>query len=452
MMDRIKSSVVAGMFYPNTRKELLENIKKLESSSKKDYEVFTRAIIVPHAGYFYSGQLAFNGFQYLDKTVKNIFIIAPSHHVAIDKPVLLDFEHWQTPLGEISINQQINKQLIKEFGCYYLNEAYEKEHSIEVQLPFIQYLYDDVKIIPILFNHNASSCLLSILEHFYCDEKNAFVVSSDLSHFHSDEVAQKIDETTANMIETIGTNGAVSQQACGLAGIMALHDFVQKKEFSLIRIGLTNSSSVSGDKSRVVGYGAWLLYEGEKTKFIEKYFSNLVLDICRKSIKANFEKKEVVIEREIPPVFNELGAAFVTLQKNNRLRGCIGSIVAHQPLIIDIAQHAYDAAFNDNRFSPLEMEEFDEINISVSLLSTPTQIFFSDENDLLNKLVPFVDGLIIKDLNHQAVYLPSVWEQLPNKKEFLYNLKVKAGLAPDHFSKTFEAFRFRTIYIKEKNI
>ena len=447
-MERVKTASVAGMFYPINKEELLETIKQFETNNTKDYDVSTRAIIVPHAGYFYSGQLASNGFQYLSKTVKNIFIIAPSHHVAVDKPVLSDYEHWQTPLGEISINQKINKELIEEFGCQYLDEAFEKEHAVEVQVPFVQYLYQDVKIIPILLNYHTDNKLADIIAKYYQNDENAFVISTDLSHFHKDDEAKKIDNATANMIEMIGTAQMTPHHACGSAGICALHKFVEANDFSLIRIGMTNSASSSGNKDRVVGYGAWLLYEGKSTEFIKDRYSDFMLEICRDSIKAGLDNQQIAITSKVPPVFNQLGACFVTLNINGRLRGCIGSIVAHQPLIIDLAQHAYDSAFRDNRFPPLTKEEYEKIDISISLLSPPTKMQFKDEQDLLNKIIPFEDGIIIRDGGHQAVYLPSVWEQIPNKVDFLNNLKIKAGLAPNHFSSTFEAFKYSTVYIK----
>lgn len=130
------------------------------------------------------------------------------------------------------------------------------------------------------------------------------------------------------------------------------------------------------------------------------------------------------------------------------LRGCIGSIIPHRTLIEDIVINAQHAAFKDYRFNPVTKEEIPELQIAVSLLSLPKQMSFKDEEDLLGQIQPFKDGIIIRDGNYQSVYLPSVWEQLPDKKEFLRSLKVKAGLKPEHFSNTFEAYRFETVYIK----
>ena len=150
---------------------------------------------------------------------------------------------------------------------------------------------------------------------------------------------------------------------------------------------------------------------------------------------------------EIPAVLEENGACFVTLEINGELRGCIGSIIAHQSLIEDLIKNAHNSAFSDPRFDPLRLDEFDNTSISISLLSAPVKMHFKDEADLLSKITPFVDGLIIKDDGYQAVYLPSVWEQLPVKTMFLSSLKLKAGMSTKHFSKTFEAYKFKTEYI-----
>ena len=204
---------------------------------------------------------------------------------------------------------------------------------------------------------------------------------------------------------------------------------------------------MSGNKSSVVGYGSWFLYEGSKNKFIKEYYSEYLLKLCRNIILSKFNKGTLYTAHA--PVFNQLGACFVTLKKNNNLRGCIGSIIAHQSLINDIVQHSKDAAFHDPRFNPVEENEVDSLTIDISILSEPEQMRFKDEQDLLEQIVPFRDGIIIKDKFYQAVYLPSVWEDLPDKVMFLNSLKMKAGLPPEYFSKTFEAYRFSTVYIEE---
>lgn len=137
-------------------------------------------------------------------------------------------------------------------------------------------------------------------------------------------------------------------------------------------------------------------------------------------------------------------ACFVTLHKGSQLRGCIGSLQAHRPLVVDVSENAYAAAFKDPRFSPLQQSEIDKISISISVLTPSTDIQFSSENDLLNQIRPGIDGLILAEGYHQGTFLPSVWEQLEKPEDFLNHLKVKAGLPADYWSDQILVSRYQT--------
>ena len=448
-MIKIKEPSVANTFYTGNSTELKKQLDDFSNNNGNSYEYKTRAVIVPHAGLVYSGQLAYEGISQLDKNIKNIFIFAPSHRVPLGGLALSGYDEWKTPLGTIKVNQEINKELEEKFGAKIFDEAYAEEHSVEIEVPAIQHLFNgEVNIIPVLVGKADPQKITDIIAEYYDNKEFGFIISSDLSHFHTDKDAQKIDGETAKMIESGSIQELRYEQACGAIGIYGLVEFANKRKFSLIRINLINSSFVSGDKSRVVGYGAWFLYEGSKNRFIKEYYSEYLLKLCRNVILSKFNKAAFYTNHA--PVFNQLGACFVTLKKNNNLRGCIGSIIAHQPLINDIVQHAQDAAFRDPRFNPVELNEVDALTIDISVLSEPTPISFKDEQDLLEQIVPFKDGIIIKDKRYQAVYLPSVWEDLPDKTLFLNSLKMKAGLPSDYFSDTFEAYRFSTVYIEER--
>lgn len=447
-MKKIRPTAAAGRFYTNNKAELLTQLDSFFKKSSIECDYKSRAIIVPHAGYEYSGQLAASGFQYLDNAVKNIFIIGPPHYVPVRNVALSSCEIWDNPLGEVSVNQEINEELVGKFGCEFEDEAFADEHSLEVQIPFILKKFKNIKIIPILAGNHEK--VKEIMEYYWENPENAFVISSDLSHFYSSNEAKRIDNVTAEMIELNETEGFNPKQACGAVGVLALTGFAKAKGYSLIRVGMTNSGDVTGDNSRVVGYGSWFLYEGEKNEFIKKYYSDFVIDVCKKSILAGLNNESLPKFEKIPAVFNESGACFVTLEKHGDLRGCIGSILAHRPLISDLSRNAQNSAFSDPRFQPLRKEEFEDLSIDVSLLSAPQKMEFTNEENLLEQIRPFIDGIIIKDGGYQSVYLPSVWEQLPEKKLFLESLKIKAGMSPKHFSDTFEAFRFTTEYIKSE--
>ena len=446
-MINIKTASVANIFYPAAADELANQIKEFADNNSNTYKYNTRAIIVPHAALNYSGQLAFEGINQLDPNIKNIFIIAPSHYLKYIGIALLTYSHWETPFGTIEINQDISNELINKYNAQMLDEAYDKEHSIEVQLPLIQYIFYDVKIIPILVSDENPQIISDIISEYYPNKENGFIISSDLSHFLPDKKACSIDNETARMIESGESYNLRLKQACGATGIKGLVAFANQNNYSLIRINLTNSSAVSGDKSKVVGYGAWFLYEGEKNKFIKEYYSDYLIKLCKRIIKSKFDKFKIYTNH--PAVFNQLGACFVTLKMNNSLRGCIGSIIANQPLIKDIVKNSTYSAYNDFRFQPVNESEIDFIKISISLLSEPKSIEFTNETELLNKITPFRDGIIIKDGRRQAVYLPSVWEDLPDKELFLNSLKLKAGMMADYFSDTFEAYKFKTTSIEE---
>lgn len=449
-MNKIKPAAVAGKFYPLEKDELVAQLNQFAKNNLKRYAYFSRAIIVPHAGYFYSGQLANNGFQCLNRNAKNVFVFAPSHYQKFNGLGLSSADEWATPLAKTGLNKSIVTDLLRSFiYCDYVDEAFEMEHSIEVQLPFIQEFLPQARIVPILIGDASVSEIVSVLEKFWDNDDNVFVFSSDLSHFYSAENANKIDFITAEMVESNNFEQFNCEQACGALGIRAVLDFAKKNDYSMIRVGLYNSGDITGEKSSVVGYGSWFMYQGDKSEFIKKYYSDLILEICKKSIKSGLsdEKPELDL-KNIPPIFNQKGACFVTLEKSGMLRGCIGSIVAHRSLLQDLIENSYSAAFSDPRFMPVEEAELETISIAVSLLSEPEKMRFKDEIDLISQIIPDEDGIIIKDGVHQAVYLPSVWEQLPDVKMFLQSLKLKAGLSADHFSDTFEAYRFRVQYVK----
>lgn len=438
----IKYENAAGTFYPKAKEELNKLLDILLEQNQPDSDFKTRAIIVPHAGYIFSGGLSAKCFQYLDSEIKNIFIFAPSHYTRIFGSVKSDYNEFNTPLGSLVVNTDIINDLDFEIN----NQPFEKEHSLEVQLPFIKKLFPTAKIVPIIYGCEDYNNISKVISKYWQDRQNAFIISSDLSHFYPAKETIKIDTYTANLIENNEIRNFEAEMACGAVGICAISNFAKEKGYALIRAGLTNSSESTGDTSRTVGYGGWYLFEGTKEEYIKKYFSDFVINLCKKSIESGLQLGNSLPEK-YPEVFSEIGASFVTLKINNNLRGCIGSIIAHRSLFNDIAKNAHSAAFSDPRFLPLRIEEFKKLDISVSLLSKPQKIEFSDEDNLLEKLVPNKDGLIIRDGNCQGVYLPDVWEQLPDKKLFLSSLKQKAGMAKDYFSENLEAFRFYTTKI-----
>lgn len=189
-------------------------------------------------------------------------------------------------------------------------------------------------------------------------------------------------------------------------------------------------------------------------KYYSKDEQKILIDVARMSIKAGLDNKVISnIKTELfPKKLQETRSCFVTLEIDGKLRGCIGSLEASQPLIVDVAKNAYLAGYKDKRFLPLTKEEYDKIAISISVLTPIKQINFDSEQDLLNKIRPGIDGLVLKDQGKSATFLPSVWQQLDNKELFINNLKLKAGLAQNYWSDTIEFYSYQSEYITEGQI
>ncbi len=171
-----------------------------------------------------------------------------------------------------------------------------------------------------------------------------------------------------------------------------------------------------------------------------------LLQLARDSI-SNGLKNSKPLPIKVQDFDNELQqqpACFVTLQKNNQLRGCIGSLEAQRPLVLDVCENAYAAAFRDPRFNQLQDEEFNQLTLSISVLTPSTAVEFESEQDLLDKIQPGIDGLILEEGYHRGTFLPSVWEQLPKPAEFLQHLKIKAGLSANYWSDSIRISRYET--------
>jgi len=180
-------------------------------------------------------------------------------------------------------------------------------------------------------------------------------------------------------------------------------------------------------------------------------YKDIILDMARTSIQNGLQHHKPITPdaKDTPDCLLDHVACFVTLELNNQLRGCIGSLEAYRPLITDIAHNAYAAAFNDPRFPPLSATELPQLNIEVSILGAQQVMKFTNEADFLDQLQPGIDGLILEDQGKRATFLPSVWESLPDKEDFLTHLKLKAGLPADHWSDNIVIYRYSTEKISE---
>ena len=213
----------------------------------------------------------------------------------------------------------------------------------------------------------------------------------------------------------------------------------------LTRLALTHSGKITGDYSRVVGYGAWMAHDADQARFGPEHRKKLLEVAVRALLSTARKGKAPEIDlATFPAPLQTIAPAFVTLNLESRLRGCIGSLAPYQPLARDVLVNAVKAGFKDPRFKPVTEDEIQQAEIEIAVLSHPAPMIFADEANLRSQLRPGEDGLILQDGNRRGTFLPKVWDSLDSPEAFLNGLKVKAGLARDHWSDSILISRYIT--------
>lgn len=424
MSDR--NAAVAGSFYDADAAVLRTKVTALLASQPGSGPT-PKAIIAPHAGHQYSGAVAAHAYAHLGSTadsIRRVVILGPSHRVGFRGIATTDAEHYLTPLGPVPI-AKVSQALgdLPYVKC--LNQAHTQEHSIEVHLPFLQVELGTFELVPLVVGDASADEVAGVLERLWGGDDTLIVVSTDLSHFLSYNSAQVTDHDTAEKI--CARHDAFSgDQACGARPLNGLMRVATERGLSVRQVEVCNSGDTAGDKQRVVGYGAWLLVAPPLTPSEQAALLQVARDAITQPLNGAHDYRVRLSAHDA--TLREPGASFVTLNLAGRLRGCIGSLAAHQPLVVDVAKNAQSAAFRDPRFAPLTLAEWASISVHISVLSPPEPINVSSREALLKVLRPGVDGLILEDGIHRATYLPSVWEQLPEPDRFVTELRRKAGL------------------------
>ncbi len=467
---------MAGQFYPGNKQELQNMLEDLFSKAEPKQVKNTVAIIAPHAGYVYSGIVAASSFNQVDptKAYENVFVIASSHRAYYDGASIYSIGNYVTPLGEVQVNIDLANKLIDEHKFFsYVPKAHVSEHSIEVQLPFLQYyLEKDFQIVPIVIGSQSKDVCKKMAEVLmpYFNENNLFVISSDFSHYPEYNEANKWDLETANTIllndpdkfnSTIhtGKDDAVenlSTRACGWTSTLTLLYMTEQiSDVEYEHILYKNSGDTDfGDKSRVVGYNSIVVSKKESKNNSDEFVltekdKKDLIEIARTTMS------EYIINKEIPELNTDTYSetlkthcgAFVTLNKFHRLRGCIGRFDAEQPLYEVVQQMAIAAATQDSRFSPVMEYELQDIEIEISVL-TPMKKIESVEEIKLGK-----HGIYIKQGYRTGTFLPQVATETGwTLEEFLgHCAQDKAGIGWDGWKEA-EIFVYEAKVFSESDI
>jgi AmmeMemoRadiSam system protein B/AmmeMemoRadiSam system protein A len=421
------------MFYPGNAPqlalevgELLDGVESFEPKLG-----FPKALIVPHAGYMYSGPVAARAYDELAAArgiVKRVVLIGPAHFVGGRGLALPECDAFETPLGRIALDAAGVAALADLKQVVRSAAAHAQEHSLEVQLPFLQKVLGDFSLVPIAAGASLTEEVVEVIERLWGGPETLVVISTDMSHYHAYDDARRIDGATLGRIESFATD-LNYDEACGATGLNGLLAVARKKGLSIKRLAACNSGDTAGSKARVVGYSSFALYDSAAVS--TQQAGAALLAIAKGSILNGLGMNSVPAKRNHLPWLLQHAATFVTLTRDGALRGCIGSLSATRPLGEDVAANARAAAFQDPRFPKLKREEWPHCRVEVSLLSAPKPIAFADQADLLAQIRAGEDGLILECDGKRATFLPQVWETLPEKRQFLEELLRKAGLPAD---------------------
>ncbi len=451
--DYIKKPNVSGQFYPGNPQELNRFIDQAFAAAQVPQDKKVGLLVAPHAGYVYSGGVAAYGYKAAaNNHYSTVIIIGPSHFHDFDGVAIWPKGKFETPLGSVDVDEDFAGRLMKKDPqIHYLPEVFTPEHSLEVQLPFLQKVFKDFKIVPLLTGSpdlESSRALGEALSDIVGKRQDVLVViSTDLSHYRSYEVASQMDKTAtdaiiAGDIRSIWEENLrrVKMEMCGFVAVLTgLHYAKAQGLGSAELLRYANSGDVTGDKGRVVGYSSVIMYAGvdqpapsQKAEGgvqpLNAQQKAILADLARRTVDMYVGEKKVPQIKPADPRLSEQEGVFVTLTKHGELRGCIGHIIGDQPLWKTVVEMAVAAASQDPRFPAVTPEELKDITVEVSVLSKPRKI--SDPGEI--KLG--THGVIVsRGPFNKGVFLPQVATETGwDMDQFMGELcSQKAGLPRD---------------------
>jgi hypothetical protein len=259
-MSSVRNPAVAGLFYPRDRRELHTMIGEYLSSAQAEGTV-PKAIIAPHAGYIYSGPIAASAYARIKparERITRVVLLGPAHHVGFDGLALSSAEYFLTPLGRILVDQEAVKKIFCLPQVRVMDAAHAQEHSLEVHLPFLQEVLGEFSLVPLVVGDAEPGEVAEVLDLLWGGPETLIVISSDLSHYHDYQTAQKLDRATSQAIEQLRPEDIQYDHACGRNPVNGLLNVARKRGLKAKTVDLRNSGDTAGSQDRVVGYGAYI--------------------------------------------------------------------------------------------------------------------------------------------------------------------------------------------------
>jgi AmmeMemoRadiSam system protein B/AmmeMemoRadiSam system protein A len=472
--SNIRQARWGDQFYPGSPSALRDTVEGfLKKVDEKKLPEKLIALISPHAGYVYSGQVAAYAYRQLEgENFDTVILLGPSHYVPVQGASIYAEGWWETPLGKVEVDSEFAREIISKHLLFHFDKkAHMQEHSLEVELPFLQSTLKNFKIVPIIFNDDSLEFCRLLADAIVSSKgkkKILIVASTDMSHYHVYGKACLMDGVAIRDLENLNLNSLRSHisrgeaELCGDAAVFTailVAEASGANEIKLLKYA--NSGDVTGDKSSVVGYGAFAIMCSKKEKIttpelekekggrrmLNEKQKKILLDIARKTIEEYVRTGKIPEFNVQDPMLKEKRGVFVTLHRRDMLRGCIGYIMPLQELYKAVSKMAIESSTNDPRFPQVRREELDEIEIEISVLTVPERIKSVDEIELGKH------GVIVKKGYHQGVFLPQVATETGwSKEEFLNRLCYdKANLPEDAWKdKDTEIYTFSAQVFQEE--
>ena len=470
-------SSLAGRWYSDDAETLSKQIEGFFQKTDIKSKDNVIALILPHAGYTYSGQTAAFGLKTIGREYKRIVIIGPGHYVPMEEILSVPrVTHYETPLGRVALDVEFIDKLLEYRLFQNVPQAHKREHSVQIEVPLLQYSRKDFKIVPIVAGtcspktiNKAAEVLKSLI-----DSETLVIASSDFVHYGSNygyipfkenapEKIKELDMGAYRYIASLDCKGFLRYKRrtgatiCGYIPVAILLSMLEKStEGELVKYA--TSGELTGDFTNSVSYlsvsftGEWpsnrqiipLSGNEELTDEDKKQ----LLYLARKSIVYALQNRQIPqaskLGVRVSEAMRDPGAAFVTFKKHHYLRGCIGDIFPRRPLYKSVISNAINAGINDRRFLPVTIAECNDITIEISVLTAPKPI--ASPNDIRIG----IDGVVLHKNGRSAVFLPQVApEQGWDKETMLRRLSLKAGLTEDAWKEGARFLVFQAVVFGE---
>ncbi|MBX3704566.1 MAG: AmmeMemoRadiSam system protein B [Steroidobacteraceae bacterium] len=466
MSSSIRRAAVAGAFYPAMpgalRGAMTDWLSSTPAAADAARGPAPKLLVVPHAGYVYSGPIAAQAYALLAPwrgRIERVVLLGPAHRVAVRGLAVPTTCAFETPLGAVAVDRASIDALAALPQVVSSDVAHAHEHSLEVQLPFLQAVLGSFSIVPFVVGRAAAGEVAEVLERTWGGDETLVVVSTDLSHYLPYAHARAADAATVEQILALDAS-IDHDQACGATPLNGALRVARARGLAPRLLELRNSGDTAGDRSRVVGYGAigfWPDATGvapaeaadaearvAHDSAHDDALGAALLSRARNAIAAALGLPQVAEPSH--PALAAPGATFVTLRRAGELRGCIGRLEAGEhSLDEDVRRNARRAAFEDPRFPSLGPDEWPGLAVEVSLLGALEPVAAATESDACRVLRPHEDGVVLDWRGRRATFLPQVWAQMADAREFLSALRRKAGLPTGFWHEELTLSRYRVL-------